>query len=67
MWWGTYSGQTSISSLKSVFGIVSVYTNGVFTLPETDSDTDLDSNPVPLLGSWDWTLNLTPCSVKMSA
>ena len=67
MWWGTYSGQNSTSSLKSVFGIVLVHTKGSFTLQETDSGTDLDSNPIPLVSSWDWTLNLTPCSVKMSA
>ena len=41
--------------------------NGLITLPETDSDPELDSDPIPVVGSWDWNLNLTPCSLKISA
>ena len=29
------------------------------TLQETDSGTDSDSDPIPVVGSFDWNLNLT--------
>ena len=40
--------------------------SGSFTLQEMDSGMDSDSNPIPVFGSKDWNLNLTPCSVKTS-
>ena len=39
--------------------------NGLFTIQGTDSGTDSDSDPIPVVGSKDWNLNL--CSVKTSA
>ena len=39
---------------------------GSFTLRETDSDPDSYSDPIPVVGSWDWNLNLPLCSVKTS-
>ena len=40
--------------------------NGLFTLTDPDSDSNTDSNPIPVVGSEDWNLNLTSCSVKSS-
>ena len=37
---------------------------GLFTFAGTDSD--LDSNPIPVLDSWDGNLTLTLCSVRKS-
>ena len=39
--------------------------SGLFTF--TDADSDPNSNPIPVLGSWDGNLKLTPCSVNRSA
>ena len=36
--------------------------NGLFTL--LDQDSDSDSNLIPVIGSWEWNLNLTPYSVN---
>ena len=41
--------------------------NSSFTLRETHSGTDSDSDPILLVDSWDWNLHLTLCSVKTSA
>ena len=41
--------------------------NGLITMPETVSGTNSDSDPVTVVGSYDWNLNLIPCSVKTSA
>ena len=30
------------------------------------SDTDSDSNPIPVPGSWDGNLNMAPCSMESS-
>ena len=38
----------------------------VFTFTDPYSNSSPDSDPIPLLGSWDWNLNLTMCSVKSS-
>ena len=47
--------------------LVSPY--GLFTFTEADpnSDTNVDSNLIPVLGSWDGNQNRTVCSVKISA
>ena len=37
-----------------------------FTFTDPYSNSSPDSDPIPLLGSWDWNLNLTMCSVKSS-
>ena len=39
--------------------------NGLFTL--TDTDSDPHSIPIPLVGSLDGNLNLTPCNLKSCA
>ena len=39
---------------------------GLFTFKDPDADSDPDSNPIPLVGSYYWNLNLTLCSVKGS-
>ena len=39
---------------------------GSFTLRETYSGTDSDSNPIPVVSSSDWNLNLTLYRVKTS-
>ena len=39
---------------------------GSFTLQETDSGTDSDSDVIPVVGTYDLNLNLTPCSMKTS-
>ena len=38
---------------------------GSFTLLETDLGTNSDSNPIPLVGSLDWNLNLTLSNGKL--
>ena len=43
------------------------HTNGSFTLQQTDSGTDSDSDPIPVVDSYDWNLNLTACNMKSSA
>ena len=43
-------------------GTMRVACNGSITLLGTDSD----STPIPVVGSWDWNQNLTPCRVNIS-
>ena len=40
--------------------------NGLFTLTVPDSNSGPDSHPIPVVGSQDWNMNPTPCSVKSS-
>ena len=39
---------------------------GLFTFTNLDSYSDPDSDPIPVVGSWDWNLNSTLLSVKRS-
>ena len=38
----------------------------LFTFIDPENDSDPDSNPIPVAGSYDGNLNPTPCSVKCS-
>ena len=51
------------SGMHSCFKTSMTY--GSFTLWETDSVRDSDSDPIPVVGSLDWNLNW--CNVKTSA
>ena len=44
--------QQIFLSINQISGI-----NDSFTLRETDSVMDSDSDPIPVVGSWDWNLN----------
>ena len=40
--------------------------NGLLSFTDAIADSDPNSNPIPVLGSWDGNLNPTLCSVKSS-
>ena len=40
--------------------------DSLFTFTDPDSNSDLESDPIPVVGSYVWNLNLTPCSVESS-
>ena len=50
----------------SVSGIEKI-SRGLFTVTNMDFDFNPDSDPIPVLSSWDWNLNLTPCRFKCYA
>ena len=52
---------------RQVNDIDSLFPNGLFIFGEADCVSDLDSNPIPVLGTWDGNLNLTPYSVNSFA
>ena len=59
-----YSKMTFMRRMSWLEGLLC---NGLFTFTDPDSDFDSDSDPIPVLRNWDWTPNLTLCSVKSSA
>ena len=52
----TKSGRAVPAGAVSIFGGKG-RCYGSFTLRETDSGTDWDSDPIPIVGSWDWNPN----------